>query len=104
MKNTMEGRNVFVFILSILVLILILSGIGALIFHVMNYNVPVYMVKEEQIGNETIAEIVLSEYYIGKRDTNIFLEILALMILALSIFYAGLLNYLKTPKLIKKEK
>ena len=100
----MEGRNVLVFILSILVLIMILSGVGALIFHVMNYDVPIYMVKEEQIGNETIAEVVFNELYIGKRDTNVFLEILALMILSLSIFYAGLLNYLKTPKLIKKER
>lgn len=100
----MEGRSVFVFILSFLVFIIILSGVGALIFHVMFYNVPIYIVKQEQIGDETVAEVVYNELYIGKRDTNVFLEILALMILALSIFYAGLLNYLKAPKLRKIEK
>ncbi|MFX1282397.1 MAG: hypothetical protein ACFFB5_02035 [Promethearchaeota archaeon] len=99
----MEGRSVFVFILSVLVFILILSGVGALVFHVINYDVPIYMFEEETIGNETFAEVVYSEAYIGKRDTNTFLEILALMILSLSIFYAGLLNYLKTPRLRRKE-
>ncbi|MFX0016575.1 MAG: hypothetical protein ACFFB2_18745 [Promethearchaeota archaeon] len=98
----MEVRNVFVAFLTILFLILILGSIAALIFHVINYDVPIYTTHQGSSGGEIVEEVVLSELYIGKRDTNVFLEILALFILSGCIFYAGLLNYLKKPTLKRR--
>lgn len=69
---------------------MIFSGFGVLILHISTYSVPIY----RTIENET----VLSEEYIGKKDTLIFLEITSLLILSMSVFYAGLLNYLKDSK------
>ena len=92
----MEGRSVIALIISLILLILIIGVFGALIFHVATYSVPFYSI----IGNQT----VFSEDYFGKRDTNAFLEITALLLLSSTIFYAGLLNYLKeSKKVIRKE-
>ncbi|MFX1506658.1 MAG: hypothetical protein ACFFDC_11195 [Promethearchaeota archaeon] len=91
----MEARDVFVIVLTFLIMIAIIGSIGALIYHVLNYDVPVYMIQEGSINGSVVEEVVLSEDYIGKRDTNLFLQILALLVLSISIFYAGLLNYLK---------
>jgi hypothetical protein len=92
----LEGRSVIAGILSFILLILIISVFAALIYHVATYSVPFY----STIGNQT----VLSEQYIGKRDTNMFLEIAALLLLSSTIFYAGLLNYLKDSKnVIRRE-
>ena len=86
----MEGRSVIAVILSFILLILIISVFAVLILHVATYSVPFYSI----IGNQT----VFSEEYLGKRDTNAFLEIAALLLLSSTIFYAGLLNYLKDSK------
>ncbi|MFX0206815.1 MAG: hypothetical protein ACFFDT_12585 [Candidatus Hodarchaeota archaeon] len=98
----MEARDVFVIILTFLIMIAIIGSIGALIYHVLNYDVPVYMIQKGSINGTVVEEVVLSEGYVGKRDTNIFLQILALLVLSVSIFYAGLLNYLKKPAQINR--
>jgi hypothetical protein len=93
----MEARDVFVILLTILLMIAIIGSIGALIYHVVNYNVSIYMTQEGSFNGTVVEEVVYSDLYIGKRDTNIFLQILGLFVLSTSIFYAGLLNYLKKP-------
>ena len=97
----LDSRSVIVLFLSLFFLILILASFGALIFHVLEYDVPMYTTKQGSSDGVIIEEVVYSEDYLGKRDTNIFLQILALFVLSVSIFYAGLLNYLKKPTLVK---
>jgi hypothetical protein len=58
------------------------------------YEAEVYSTIDDPIG-ETV---VFSPSYVHKNDTNEFLEILATLLLATSIFFAGLLNYLKVSK------
>jgi hypothetical protein len=83
-------------------MIAIIGSIGALIYHVLNYDVPIYMTQAGSINGTVVEEVVYSEEYIGKRDTNLFLQILGLFVLSMSIFYAGLLNYLKKPGQVKR--
>lgn len=83
--------------MTMLFLILIIGSIGALIFHVVWYDVPIYTTKQGSNNGSIVEEVVLSEDYIGKRDTNAFLQILALFSISASLFYVGLLNYLKKP-------
>ncbi|KPK88128.1 MAG: hypothetical protein AMS27_00320 [Bacteroides sp. SM23_62_1] len=101
--NTMEARDVLVIFLTFLVMIAIIGSIGALIYHVLNYDVPVYMTQEGSFNGTVVEEVVYSEFYVGKRDTNLFLLILGIFILSISIFYTGLLNYLKQPAQIKRK-
>ncbi|MFW9906696.1 MAG: hypothetical protein ACFFFH_20490, partial [Candidatus Thorarchaeota archaeon] len=61
------------------------------------YDVPIYMTQKGSMNGTVVEEVVYSEWYVGKRDTNLFLQILALLVLSMAIFYAGLLNYLKKP-------
>lgn len=98
----MEARDVIVVLLTILIMIAIVGAIGALIYHVVNYDLPVYMTQEGSFNGTVVEEVVYSEEYVGKRDTNLFLQILALLLLSISIFYAGLLNYLKRPTQINR--
>ncbi|UCG01726.1 MAG: hypothetical protein JSW11_19210 [Candidatus Heimdallarchaeota archaeon] len=98
----MEARDVIVVLLTILIMIAIIGAIGALIYHVVNYDLPVYMTQEGSFNGTVVEEVVYSEEYVGKRDTNLFLQILALLLLSISIFYAGLLNYLKKPAQINR--
>ena len=86
----LEGKSVIALILSFILLTFIISVFAVLIFHVATYSVPIY----STIGNQT----VLSQEYIGKRDTNAFLTVVALILLSSTIFYTGLLNYLKDSK------
>ena len=76
----MEARDIIVLLLTILILIAILGSIGALIYHVLNYDVPIYMTQEGSINGSVVEEVVYSEWYVGKRDTNLFLQILALLV------------------------
>ncbi len=99
----MEARDIIVILLTILILIAIIGSIGALIYHVLNYDVPIYMTQEGSINGSVVEEVVYSEWYVGKRDTNLFLQILALLVLSIAIFYAGLLNYLKKPTQINRK-
>ncbi|MHA2203159.1 MAG: hypothetical protein ACW991_05670 [Candidatus Hodarchaeales archaeon] len=99
----MEARDILVVFLTILIMIAIIGSIGALIYHVLNYDVPIYMTQEGSMNGTIVEEVVYSESYVGKRDTNLFLQILALLVLSISIFYTGLLNYLKKPTQIKRK-
>ena len=99
----MEARDALVILLTFLVMIVIIGAIGALIYHVLNYDVPIYMTQEGSINGTVVEEVVYSDWYIGKRDTNIFLQILGFFVLSISIFYAGLLNYLKKPAEVNRK-
>lgn len=82
--------------MAIFVLLLIVVSFMAVILHSMSYyNVPTYSSEEPDSSSEWV---VFSPAYIAKRDTNIFLEIVALLVLSTAIFGAGLLNYLKKPE------
>ncbi|MFX0076871.1 MAG: hypothetical protein ACFE96_15610 [Candidatus Hermodarchaeota archaeon] len=91
----MEDRNVIALIMSILIAILIIITLSVLIFHVFTYRTPVYAIMETDVDGSTVENIVISEEYVGKVDTNTFILILAEITLAATIFYAGLLNYIK---------
>ena len=99
----MEARDILVIFLTLLMIIAIIGSVGALIYHVLNYDVPVYMTQEGSFNGTVVEEVVYSEFYVGKRDTNVFLLILGTFVLSISIFYAGLLNYLKQPARINRK-
>ena len=101
--NTMEARDILVIFLTLLMIIAIIGSIGALIHHVLNYDLPVYMTQEGSFNGTVVEEVVLSEDYVGKRDTNLFLLILGTLVLSISIFFAGLLNYLKQTAQINRK-
>jgi hypothetical protein len=52
---------------------------------------PTYRIQTLE-KNQTLA---YTDEYLGKVNTRPILEVMALLILSVSIFYAGLLNYLK---------
>ena len=81
--------------MSILIGIVILGTFVVLALHISSYyDAEVYSTIDDPSGES----IVFNPGYVHKNDTNEFLEIIALMILATSIFYAGILNYLKETK------
>ena len=93
----MENRDVVSLFIAIFVLLLIIVSFMAVILHSMSYySVPVYSSEKPDLYSDSV--IVFSPAYIAKRDTNMFLEIVALLVLSTSIFGAGLLNYLKKPE------
>ncbi|MFX0049648.1 MAG: hypothetical protein ACFE8U_00010 [Candidatus Hermodarchaeota archaeon] len=87
-ENKKTGKRIVVFFLTLLFLMIILSSIGYLTYFIMNYGQhPFYT---SQFGS-----VLLSEEYIGKRDSLTAFGILSILLLALSIIYLGILNYLK---------
>ncbi|MFX0173616.1 MAG: hypothetical protein ACFE9L_17130 [Candidatus Hodarchaeota archaeon] len=87
-ENKKTGKRIVVCFLTILFLVVILSSMGYLAYFIMIYGEhPFYTTK--------FGDILLSEEYIGKRDSLTAFGILSILLLALSIIYLGIMNYLK---------
>ncbi len=80
--------------LSVIMLLVLITSFGVLIFNILTYTMPTYSIQTLE-DNQTL---VYTDEYLGKVNTLTILEIMALLILSVSIFYAGLLNYLKAEK------
>lgn len=87
-ENKRTGRKIFVILFSLFLVIIIILALGYIGYFILTYSeYPFY-----QMENNTV---VLSMEYLGKRDTLTALGVVSIIILALSIIYLGLLNYLK---------
>ena len=81
--------------MSLLIGLVILGTFVVLALHITSYyEVEVYTTIDDPSGES----VVYNPSYIHKNDTNVFLQIVALLLLSTSIFYAGFLNYLKQSK------
>jgi hypothetical protein len=82
------GKKIVVFFLTFLMLVVIFSSIGYLAYFITEYG------KYPYYTNST-GTLILSEEYIGRRDSLTAFGILSILVLGLSILYLGILNYLK---------
>ncbi len=93
--------KVFVFILTLGMLLIILASFSVLVYNIITYTMPTYRVATlDTIENGTTVTqqqvLVYTDEYLGKVNTISFLQVFALLIIAASIFYAGLLFFLKS--------
>ena len=81
--------------LTVIMIIVLLISFGVLVYNMMTYSTPTYRIQSLD-SNQTL---VMTDDYLGKVNTISVLQVFAILILAVSVTYAGLLNYLKQEKI-----
>lgn len=88
--------------------LVIITSFSVLVYNILTYTMPTYRVATlDTIENETVVTqqqvLIYTDEYLGKVNTISFLQVFSLLIIATSIFYAGLLHFLKSYTESKRE-
>ena len=92
MTDKSTGKDLLVINIGIIFGLLILVGIVGFGFILFSYNPPAFTTVEYDYQTEVVA---LSPDYIKSMDLVNFMEVFALLLIAVSIAFAGLLYYVK---------